>query len=86
MASTAQVRHLKVHHNPKRASLASRSIRKLSSKKSKISNSSRGKLQTAINYEKFSKYWSILSNVAAIVSVAGALSIYSLSKKKHFWQ
>jgi hypothetical protein len=36
-------------------------------------------MQETLRYEKYCKYWSILSNVAAIVSVTGA--ILSLMRK-----
>ena len=38
---------------------------------------------TLVRYEKYSKYWSILSNFAAVVSVTGAL--FGLMKKRRFW-
>jgi hypothetical protein len=40
-------------------------------------------MQETLRYEKYCKYWSILSNVAAIVSVSSA--IFGVMKKRRFW-
>lgn len=40
-------------------------------------------LKETVRYEKYSRLWSILSNVAAIVSVSSAL--YTTLNKKRFW-
>jgi hypothetical protein len=40
-------------------------------------------MHETVRYEKYSKYWSILSNAAAIVSVAGAL--FASLRKTRRW-
>ncbi len=40
-------------------------------------------MEETLRYEKYCKYWSILSNVAAIVSVSSA--IFTIFNKRRFW-
>jgi hypothetical protein len=41
-------------------------------------------IQQAVRLERWSKYWSILSNIAALVSISSA--VYTITKKnRRFW-
>lgn len=74
MAGT--VRSLRVHHGNKGNSSHSASTSRGKSAAKRTSQ--------VVRHEKHSKYWSILANVAAIVSIGGA--VYSLiNKPKRFW-
>ena len=60
-STSAHIKSLREHH-PHKGSIT----HILSSKKAKITSGPKA-VQEAIRYEKYCKYWSILSNIAAIV-------------------
>lgn len=89
MAVSSQVRNIKEHPKHKRVAHIGRSYRSSSSqKKGILANGS--KLKNVGRYQKQCRNWSIISNVAAIVSVTGAFYSLlnknsSLWNKKRFW-
>ena len=83
MATTSNIKNLRESHQGKvsHSSRASHDSESLNERKGK--HSPLKLMQETARYEKYSKYWSILSNVAAIVSVSGA--IFAMIKKRRWF-
>jgi hypothetical protein len=68
--SSAHIRNIKESKNS--PTLARSTEPDLTKKEAKKSNPFE-LMQETLRYEKYCKYWSILSNIAAVVSVTGAI-------------
>lgn len=82
-STSAHVKNIRESSNDKQSHISRGNLgsEHFNERKGKL-GSSVDLIQKTVRYEKYSKYWCILSNVAAIVSVSSA--IFGVMKKRRW--